>query len=190
MTRTQQTTILHHLTAAARDIAVLGSVMGVIFGGMAYLTRPYWEPFAEMPRQVALIQRQIVEMQTEISGKLKPQIVSFRKATVTTETVTPGGRLALLYFLKRNAACETEVSVVFYNVDTNVREYGAVISAQRAPVTADYIPFPVTVPIPENMPPGRYVYVPTISPVDCGVYEDQRVMHSDIFRVVNVRDDL
>lgn len=175
--------IRHHLAAIGRDILVLGALLSMLGGFIIAVSRPYWEPFAKMPENVALIQRQIVEMQTAIADAITPRIVEFDKALAINETVVRGETLRVLYFLKRNASCATDVEPIFLNVDLNIPYYATVFPAQRAPVTDEFIGFIVTVPIPDDIPPGRYVYMPRINPIECGVYQPLRVMPTTIFRV-------
>jgi len=173
----------HHLTAAARDIAVLGSVAGALLAASIALTRPYWEPFANLPEDVARIQQQVVTIQTRLTEGLSPEIVSFKQSISVQDTVKQGGTLAILYFLKRHASCQTEVRPLFYDIKQNFSISAEPFLAQRAPVTTQYILFQVRVPIPEDIPLGEYVYVAELVPIDCGVYGPMRALPSQTFTV-------
>jgi len=179
-----ENSVRHHVTAAARDIAVLGSVMGAFAAIMIAFTRPYWEPFAQLPADVARIQEQIVGIQARLSDGLSPKIVSFHSALPVIEKVKQGETLPILFFLRRNASCQTEVQPSFYNIDRNYRTSGEPYLAQRAPVTEQSILFQVRVPIPEDLPPARYVYTAELVPIDCGVYGPMQAMPSQPFDVV------
>lgn len=174
----------HHLTAAARDIAVLGSVTAGIATGVMYLSRPYWEPFAQLPNDVAAVQEQVVSIQTRLMDGLAPEIVTFAAAFPVRSEVRQGGTLPILFFLKRNASCQTEIRPTFYDVNSNYGVSGEPFLAQRAPVTDQKILFQVRVRIPDDLPPGRYVYNAELNPIDCGVYGPMRALPSDPFVVI------
>jgi hypothetical protein len=184
MTEETQNSVRHHLAAIGRDILVLGSLCAMLGGIIITVSRPYWEPFAAMPENVATIQRQILEIQRQMAANIRPEIVDFRTAIAVEDQVLQGGNLTVLYHLRRNASCATAVEPIFLNVDVNLPVYGTEFGAQRAPVTDEFINFPITVAIPRNMPPGRYVYTPRITPEQCGVYGQMRVMPTTVFEVV------
>lgn len=184
MTEESQNSVRHHLAAVGRDILVLGSLFAMLGGIIITVSRPYWEPFAEMPENVATIQRQILEIQRQIAANIRPEIVDFRTAIAVEDQVIQGGTLTVLYHLRRNASCGTAVEPIFLDVDVNVPFYGTEVPEQRAPVTDEFINFPVTVGIPQTMPPGRYVYTPRITPEQCGVYGEMRVMPTTVFEVI------
>lgn len=175
----------HHVVAGARDIVVISTVVTLIFGLFAALTKPYWEPFARLPENMVLLQTELAEARSLLEGSIEPRIVDFqgRGIVVSVSPITAGGTVQILYSLRRNATCATEVTPIFYNVDRGISIQGEVVPAIRAPVTATFQPFSVPIQIPEWLTAGRYIYYPEITPLDCGVYNRIRVPPSDIIVV-------
>ena len=189
-------TVWFHLVSGARDIIVVITVLSILLGFVGFAFRPYWEPFAELPAKVAEIEaksaererlflERLGELQATLNKTIEPQIVEFegKPQLVNGPIYRPGETIRLLYFLRRNATCITDVEINFYDVDRNVFINFGVREAVRAPVTRKYIPFPVDVVIPQNIRPGRYVYAPDITPIDCGVYGTMSVIPSQIFTI-------
>ena len=186
MTEDTKKGLRHHIVAAARDIMVLGTLIVVIFGVIAQMTRIYWEPFADLPENVADIQREVAQVQSALTSDVfSPRIVDFqgRGIILPSQELEPGDTFRVLYNLRRNASCDTDVLPIFYDVDKNLSVTGPVTPAVKAPVTVSYILFPLRITLPPNIPPGRYVYAPEITPKKCGVYERIHVPPSDVFTV-------
>jgi hypothetical protein len=182
----------HHIVAGARDILVVSAVTSLLFTVAAFSTRHVWEPFANLPTELAEVQIQLLETRRElnvISGSFREtqeyHIVDFDGPgqVQTGDGITPGSTINVLYFLRRNANCSTRLEPRFYNVDTNTYFVAESRFAVRAPVTETFGLFTVPVPIPRDIPPGRYVYAPLLEAVDCGVYRSQQVPPSTIFEV-------
>ena len=176
---------LHHLAAALRDIVVVFTVIIAVVTFVLRYAEPYWKPFADLPAQVLQLQQDVVTIRKEISNDLKPEIVDFigTPQVITNKEIYPGDAISILYFLKRNASCETTVFPRFLNVDTNIPVTGESFRADQAPVSSEPLTFPVTVALPKNIPPGRYVYVPRILALNCGVYKETVVPPTTIFVV-------
>lgn len=82
-----------------------------------------------------------------------------------------GGTVPIQFLLRRNKPCATDIEVRFArapegSIDTSLTY---VIPATRAPITADFQTFTVSVRLPEGMAPGRYAYtaLAVASPFEC-----------------------
>lgn len=175
-----------------KQFLVISAVLGVLSTAAVNITRPFWEPFASIPEEITQIKLElqnnlddIRQISDRISNSLTPQVVEFDGPGVIVNEglVVRGGDLTLVYFLKRNVDCRTEVEGIFYNVDTGIPYPGVPSQARRAPITNIFILFPVTVDVPDDIPPGRYIFSPFLNPEDCGIYGRIRVPLSEIFEV-------
>lgn len=181
------------MIAGLRDVLVVCAVISLLFGGLSAVLRPYWEPFAELPGQIMGLQQELAdtnielaELRANLTDLTEPRIVEFQGIGVVTseKAVKAGGAISVLYSLRRNASCDTEVQRIFYDVDRNVFVQAGTFWAIKAPVTTSFIPFTVTdIEIPKNLRPGRYVYYPELTPVDCRPYGAIRVPMSSVFEV-------
>lgn len=182
-----------HLVGLARDVTVISAVIFAIFMGIYNFTRPYWEPFSTLPERISDLAEEvstngdnIESLSIRLSDSLDPRIINFEtRAEVLEDQVRPGDTISVLYFMRRNASCQTILEPVFYNINTNTPYPGTLRYTQRAPVTSTYILFPVAVSIPDNLPDGEYVYSPYIEPEDCGIYRRLRVPPTESFMVVS-----
>ena len=184
MNQEKKKNLWHHIVAGARDIIVVTTVISIISAITVATTRPFWEPFADIPEVLAQQQEDLAALSIEVSRRLKPEIVEFegKAQIVSGGNVLPGETITFLYFLRRNATCETKVLTRFYDVDRGINIVTGTTIASQAPVTQSFIPFRVDIKIP-ILPSGRYIYNPTINPVDCGVYKEMAVIPSEIFEV-------
>ena len=180
-----QKNLRHHVVAAARDILVVLSVISVLGGAVAYATRPFWQPFADLPEGVALLQLSIAKVQASLTENVEPRIVDFQGIglVVTEGPVRAGATIQVFYSLRRNASCETDITPSFFNVDRGITFQAPFFPSVPAPVTEQYQPFSVPIQLPIWLEPGRYVYYPLMTPKDCGVYKQIRVTPSQIFTV-------
>ena len=175
----------HHLVAGARDIVVVVSAITILSGIAVAVTKPFWEPFANVPRQIAEMQIEQERQGIVLSSRLEPHIVEFEgKAQVIGPKVRePGQEIVFLYFLKRNATCETTVIRRFYNVETGRSYIADEVRAEQSPVTDRMNLFRVATTVPDDLPDGFYVYSPSLLPEQCGIYGRMEVIPSEIFEV-------
>jgi len=172
-------TIRYQLMAVARDVLTISAVLSVIGTLFWFVSRPYIEPFLDLPTKVA-------EINARLGPITQPHLVEFHGHGMIVsddEVYRPGGQIRILYNLRRNADCATELEYSFVNVDT-----GSIIStgtgrAVQAPVTEDYTYFLLSLTVPQNLGPGRYAYFPRITPLNCGIYRPYRGALTEIFRV-------
>lgn len=82
---------------------------------------------------------------------------------------SPGDSVLIFYTLRRNLGCVTDVEVRFLNADRGGIETSLTyrIPSTRAPITSDYIIFPVRVRLPNEMQAGRWAYSSILTPKDC-----------------------
>lgn len=192
MTESIQKGLLHHIAAAGRDILVVASVIGLFGAFLWNILAPYWEPFVDLPEEVMELRRElsasrleIANVNSRLSESLNPKIVEFAgNAFIDEDKIYyPGDTLFVTYFLKRNTSCETLVEPFFRNTATGREVQGSSFFARRAPVTDTFILFSLSVQLPENIIPGRYVYSPAIEPQECGIYKRMRVVPTQVFTI-------
>lgn len=179
MTEDAKKAWIDRIVSKSKDAIVLITLVSMIFSAIIMITRPYWEPFQSLPEKVDLLLAQN-------AGKA-PRILDFQgNALVLNEgsTLEANDDLEVIYSLRRNIPCDTIVYPEFHNVDTGFVKVGPSLSAQKAPVTRDFNPFRLSVQLPDDIQPGRYIYYPRVSPQDCGVYEEMRVTPSQVFTVL------
>lgn len=181
MTDDTRSGLLSWSASIARDVLTMLAVMSAAASVIIALTRPYWKPFAELPENVLELQAQVADLVAS-----PPRLLDFagRPVVIDASDAKPGGYIVLGFVLRRNASCDTDVRPFFVNVETGVTVVGNVFPAVKAPVTADYIWFSLSVSLPDHIRPGRYVYFPEIVPKECGVYRPIRPPQSDIFEVI------
>lgn len=175
----------HHVVAGARDIIVLFTLLSMLGGMVAWSTKPIWQPLSEIPSNLEQLKSDVTVLTDIVALRLEPLIVEFdgRGQIIRNRLVNPGGEIIVLFYLRRNVDCATMVYPKFFNVDTGITYTGPTFDANRAPVTEGFIPFRVTAQVPTNLPDGFYTYIPTIDPLNCGVYGPVGVTPSDVFEV-------
>lgn len=101
----------------------------------------------------------------------------------------PGGVVPVMFLVQRLQGCATDVEVRFIrsatgNVDSSLTY---LIPATRAPITQNAQPFVVSVRLPDNMPPGEWIYAPFLTPslVECPGASSVSAI-SEVFHVGNV----
>ena len=187
MTDEGKKSMWHHIVAAGRDILVVSAVLTLMSGIAVTITKPFWKPFADVPAKLQELRLTQQELKATLSKAIRPEIVEFRGKSqiVGNKKVRAGGTMTILYFLRRNASCKTQVERRFYDVDRGVHISGPTLEAQQAPVTENFIPFKLDIDIPIFLRPGKYIYTPTLLPIDCGIYTRMTVLPSEIFEVIN-----
>lgn len=127
----------------------------------------------------------VAEQQVQIDALIRPLLIEFTgNAFVEKPSLRAGESQSYLFFLRQEASCETIVVQEYYNLERNIRVPGNTVVAQQAPVTESMIPFPIDIPLPNNIEPGTYVYWPLLVPKNCGVYKEFRAPPSQPFEVV------
>jgi hypothetical protein len=171
-------TVRYQLMAMARDILTISAVLGVLGSGFWFVVKPYLDPFLELPTKVAEINARLMPL-------ARPHLVEFNghAMILSSKTIPQGGSLRLLFHLRRNADCSTDVDHAFINVDTGARIAGETVRAVQAPVTEDFTSFILSIKVPIFLPAGRYTYFPRIVPINCGIYQPYNGAMSDVFEV-------
>lgn len=173
-------TIRYQLMAVARDVLTISAVVSVLGGIFWTLTRPYLAPFLDLPQKVA-------EINARLAPIAQPHLVEFKGIglVINQNKMVTGETLRILYNLKRNADCTTDVEQIFVNVDTGAKTLTSTIRATQAPVSNDFSSFILELPIPSNLPDGRYSYFPRLIPINCGIYQAYTGTMTEIFEISN-----
>jgi hypothetical protein len=177
---------LHSIVSAVKDVLYLGGVLGSIFLFFAWAFKPYWEPIALLPEEFLALRKDIVIIQERLSSDLTPKAVDFSGTPIVTDISEsyPGGYIEIVYFLRKNVSCETELEIFFYDIFNNRDEYFGVTGSIKAPVTEEFVLFNLKIDLPENIKPGKYTYSPFIKPIECGIYDSlYRVNPTEVFEV-------
>ena len=168
---------------------IIGSTLGSIaLVGMIFTASLWFGGIMSLPKQVAELTAKVDSI-----NRANPELIEFLGTGVASPNIyEPGDTLIVLFGLRRVASCETDIIVRFFSWDLNriVTKYNIKIPTQKAPVTKEFILFPVEVLLPDDMERGIYSYTPRIKPKECGVYNEQ-VIISTPFRVVEkgTKDD-
>lgn len=159
-------TFRYQMMAIARDVVTISAVVSVLSGILWTLTRPYLAPFLELPAQVA-------EINARLAPISAPHLVEFEGHGIVLNgvEVVRGEEIRILYNLRRNADCATEIEMSFINVDTGTLISTGTSRAVQAPVTEDFTYFILALTVPQTLPPGRYSYFPRLTPLNCGIYQ-------------------
>lgn len=180
-------TLRYQLVAMARDVGTIVGTLVVIGGIVSFLTKPYTQPYIELPKQLAELQIQLAKMQLELAEVREPRIVDFIGHAIVLghrdKEIFPGSSIRLLYNLRRNASCATDLEIGFINVGDGSRIVTHTQRAVQAPVTEDYLPFILRLRVPLELPPGTWSYQPRLIPIDCGVYRPYLGAISEPFHV-------
>jgi hypothetical protein len=174
----EKMTLRYQMMAIARDVLTISAVISVMSAFFWTLARPYVEPFLDLPTKVA-------EINARLAPISQPHLVEFKgnAILVNGSRFSRGSEMVILYNLKRNASCETQVDLNFINVTTGAKLNAGTIRAVQAPVTDDFAPFILSLVVPPSLPNGRYSYMPRMMPQNCGIYQDYNAVMSEIFEV-------
>ena len=123
----------YQIVAMARDVLTICATISVLGGILWVFVSPYLEPFIELPEKVAQINARLAPL-------AQPHLVEFegQGLIISDKVVKRGGNIRILYHLRRNGDCETEVDLSFLNVDTGARISVGSTRAVQAPVTDDF----------------------------------------------------
>lgn len=185
MSQHGEKTLRQHIVAAGRDIVVISAVLGILFSAAGYVFAPRWKPYKDLPDDVHALKVALGHVQTSLAEGSRPRVVDTQGngQIVGPELLEAGQPLTLVYSLRRNISCDGLYKQNYFNVDTGTTFYGGVVEAQKAPTTKIYLPFKISIYLPEFIPPGRYIYTPEMVPKECGVYGTQTIAPSQIFTV-------
>jgi hypothetical protein len=167
----QKMTLRYQLAAIGRDAITITTVVGLLLAGFGFLTRPYTQPFLDLPMQVSQLQLQLAQTQLELAEIREPHIVDFKGhgIIIGPREIFSGQTIKILYNLRRNASCVTDLEVGYINVNDGTRLVTHTTRATQAPVTKDFAVFLLRHSV-QDLPPGTWSYQPRLIPVDCGVY--------------------
>lgn len=178
MTTPEKKPILHTIGDYAKDILTVVALLGLIITGTSWAIDRTVKDFLEIPDRLGNIE-------ATLAANIKPRLLQFQGVgkIVDASEAYPGGYIEVLYFLKREASCDAEILIRFYDVDKNRYMQAAQVPAIKADITEHFTPFPIRINIPESLPEGRYVYHPDVIPKKCGVYKKFRSVPTEIFTV-------
>lgn len=182
---TKPYSLWHHLVAVGRDALTISAVVSLLATAFWFVAKPYLSPYLDTPKVLGELRKDIVALQIQLADTAQPRIVEFQGIGLVTgeDSVRAGDRITILYNLRRNASCATEIEVAFIDVSNGTRIVTHIQRAVQAPVSDSFAPFLINLQIPAELPPGRYSYQPRISPIDCGVYKSYLGTMTSIFRV-------
>lgn len=143
--------------------------------------------------QLKIVTKEISEINEEIKSlrESSPALLDFsgggEVAPHPRGYYRPGEVVTITYLLRRNATCETDIRVQFYDwalSQINPR-YTSTIPALKSAVSREFTLFSVPVALPPTMDDGFYSYAPEIIPLECGVYKSFKAPLSGAFEVRN-----
>ena len=153
------------LTSVAKTISAISIVIGAVW----FTTKPVVEPYLDIPDKLDGAISEITQLDIKLSASKHLQFLTFvGNGLITSQTRES---LELLYIISRKVSCDTKVLVRFWEVDKGYFAYTHEVPAYKSPVTEIPQPFKVLINLPSTLPEGRYIYLPTLTPIDCGVYE-------------------
>lgn len=180
-------TLRYQLVAMARDAMTIITVVSTLTVGVLFLAKPYTQPFFDLPEKLAQLQLQFAKLQLDLAEIREPRLVEFEGHALVigdaSAVYAPGETIRLLYNVRRNASCVTELEVRFFNVLDGTQLVTHSERAVQAPVTEDFQPFLVRFVIPQGLPDGMWTYQPRVIPFECGVYGPYLAAMSEPFTV-------
>ena len=192
-----------------RDFISLVAIIGILIGFIGWVFNGYdtyrflteeIPATIETTQQLISQQKELIEenrdgirdLDVSVRSLLnqKPNIIDYIGGGVIKRSyaqIRAGNTINIVYVLRRNASCSTDVTVQFFDHDNNVirGSLNYTIRATQAPVSKEFSIFTVPVRLPDNMPDGNFSYAPIITPIDCGVYQAQKAPLSESFEVKN-----
>ena len=171
-------TFRYQAMAIARDVLTISAVVTMLSGIFWFIAKPYLQPWLELPERMA-------EISLRIAPLTRPQLIEFNGPAMLLngDKFEPGDTARLLYHLRRNADCATEIEVSWIDVETGAKVVTGTMRAVQAPVTEDFTSFILALRIPANLPDGRYSYFPRLTPLNCGIYRSYNAAMSEVFEV-------
>ena len=184
MTDASRQELLHTLWLMMLDSSKFITSLAILAGALWFLARPYMVPFLEDNAQ----QREAIASNTEAVNDLSKALTAlvltlseddsskfivFGNPVIELdekEFYTPGNTIRVGYSVRRKVSCETTVVNRWLEVNSGQYYYGVPFQSVKAPVTHEFIFFPISITVPE-LPPGDYVYAPVLIPQDCGEFD-------------------
>ena len=149
--------------------------IGVICAPLWFLVGDKVEGIIEMPEKLEMTVSRLEGLEKDfsiLSGRvISPPTVEFRHGahienTETLPVFKSGGILQIVYFLRRNENCPTDIYIRYWSAATGSYDprFLSKIDSTRAPVTEDFIPWVLTLELPETIPDGIWAYHPEMRP--------------------------
>ena len=167
------------LASLAKTLSSATIVVGVIW----FMAKPVLDPYLEIPEKLDGAIEDINMLDAKVSTQKKLEFLSFKGNGIVTSN--DGHTLEFLYLLNRKVSCEAVLTVRYWDIDRGYFTYVAESTAVKSPVSETFMPFKFSMQVPATLKPGRYSYIPTLRPIDCGVYGPVVVPPSDIFTIEN-----
>lgn len=158
------------------SVASLIVSIGVVSGAVWYGFQPRIDTYIEDKITAATVEitkgqlemnQTLVLIGNRINGQPPIPFIEFRGTGIlrTEGPFKAGGKVPLVFHLRRNGTCPTTVRVRFMNEAGVVDSALSVeMKASPAPITRTFEPFPVNVRLAPDHPKGRWSYVPTLIP--------------------------
>lgn len=184
----KENTWFHKIANWAGDFTKIGVFLVMISSVAWFAARPTLEPYINLPANQQLILSEQASLKSLINEVSRPTVLDFQGPAYIVDKkdfYRPGETVQLMYFLRRNVTCRTQLDLDFLEVNRNIVYSAGQTIARQAPVTDGYISFPVDILIPPSIPDGVYSYWPTARALECGRYStsSQRVAPSEVFEV-------
>jgi len=170
------------LLKIARDgliwTSFIGIVTTVIISIGAFIFKDKLEPFTELPVKIEAIEQQL-------SNISSPELIVFKGhgIIINKKEIKAGESIVVGYLLSRKASCDTDIEVIFMDINTKEQIYYKTIPLLKSPVSEDFVFFPISIKTPSDLPPGNYVFAPRFKPSECGLYKEFLPPLSDVFTV-------
>lgn len=104
---------------------------------------------------------------------------------VVSPTVEAGGTLWIAFQSRANADCDRDIRIRWYSEDTRaLMPQVEDVSARQSAVSEQYQLLTIPIVVPDDLPPGKYRYAPTVIPKNCASYRAQQLPMSESFEVV------
>jgi hypothetical protein len=174
-----------HIVAGGRDVLVVCAVLTLMGGLLQALFKPHWAPYQALPSSVADLKTAVDGVQAMLAQNARPLVVETQGngMIVSGGVHEAGGLVTILYSVRRNVACDGRYLQRFFNADTGTEFSGGWVDSIKAPTSDTFNPFKLDLRLPADLPDGRYIYIPRLVPIDCGVYGPLSIAPSEIFTV-------
>jgi len=183
---THSSSLRRHFIGICRDSLTVAASLSMLIGVVWWVIKDDLEPYLQMPEYIADVQKQVALLGVRMDEAFVPKAIRIEGNGVVlnpTYSVPTGGYLYVGYMLQRVVSCDTDVLLRFIDADTgHIYEHGTIRST-KAPVSDMAHFFRIPIKVPATLQPGRYLYAPVLTPLECGIYGPQTIPTSGVFTV-------
>lgn len=138
---------------------------------------PRLEPYLEVPNRIENIENALEGLS---SGVEHPEFIEFKGIGTVIESGEES--LTVAYLLRRSVSCEVRVNIRYWDVDRGLFRVMPPVTAVKSPVSDSFTPFKIDLKV-GSLPKGRYSYIPTLKPLECGIYKSVTAPMSEVFTI-------